>query len=348
MSGKVTRKIIERCTKIEKDAAELYESFTALSGDRKIGKFWKEMSDEEKDHIFFWDSLAELAQRSTLPEILDDPSGTLAELIDITKKVDIFKERYEKDKTLENAILLAFRIEFYLLHPVFANFFHFMNPMVLGVDPAAVYAEHLRKFVDAIASFGRVNPEIELLGETLQRIWKRNIELARQNSTDFLTDIYNRRGFYAAIRHLSHLSQRNSHNVGIIIADVDDFKKINDRYGHDEGDRVLKDIAATMKSSIRGSDIVARFGGEEFIIFLSTVERDSIESLAENIRKNVESGFTGEVRATISIGVADSILSRDVDAGINDLIRRADNSLYRAKAEGKNRVVYDDERPIGH
>ena len=169
------------------------------------------------------------------------------------------------------------------------------------------------------------------------------IELAQQNFTDFLTGLYNRRGFFTAVKPLSHLSQRNNQSVGIMLADVDDFKKVNDRLGHETGDRVLKEVAAILKSSVRTSDLVARYGGEEFIVFASTAGRDSVGTLAEKIRKNVESGLRGSARVTVSIGVADSRLPRNVDEGIDRLIRRADRSLYEAKNSGKNRVARSPE-----
>ena len=343
MTDKITKKIIKECTKIEQEASQLYASFVSLSDKKRIQKFWGRMSEDEKEHITFWESLTELAKQNKLPQILDNPEETLGELTEINEKLALFKSLFADDPTTDSAFLLAYRIEFFLLHPVFATFFKFMQPKKLGVDPAEKYDEHLRMFVDAVAKYGSKNPELDLLGETLQSMWKRNVELAEQNSTDFLTGIYNRRGFFTAIKPLSHLSQRNNQNVGLMIADVDDFKEINDRLGHDAGDKVLKKVAAIMKSSVRTSDLVARYGGEEFIVFLSTVDHKSIKMLAEKVRKNVESKMKGSASVTVSIGVADSKLPRDVDQGLNRLIRRADKSLYIAKSSGKNRVAYDRE-----
>lgn len=340
MTDRVTKKIIKECTKIEQEASLLYKSFVSLTDKKRIQKFWGTMSDDEMEHIIFWESLTELAKKNKLPQILENPEETLEEIEDINDKLILFKNRFEENTTLDNAFLLAYRIEFFLLHPVFANFFQFMQPEKLGVDPAEKYDEHLRMFVDGVAKYGSNNPGLELLGETLQSMWKRNIELAQQNSTDFLTGVYNRRGFFTAVKPLSHLSQRNNQNVGLMLADVDNFKMINDRLGHDEGDKVLKKVAAIMKSSVRTSDLVARYGGEEFIVFLSTVDRNSVKMLAEKVRKNVESKMKGSARVTVSIGVADSKLPRDVDDGLDKLIKQADKSLYRAKNSGKNRVAY--------
>jgi len=339
MTDRITRRIVGECLRVEEEACLLYRSFISLSNRKWIQQFWDGMSKDEQEHIAFWKSLVELDNQDKLPDILENSEETLGELEEINEKLILFKDRFEQHPSLDTAILLAYRMEFYLLHPVFADFFQFMKPRNLGIDPARKYDEHLRKFVDTVAKFGSRNPELELLGETLQRIWKRNIELAQQNSTDYLTGIYNRRGFFSAVKPLSHLSQRNDQSVGIMLADVDDFKKINDRLGHEAGDEVLKKVAGIMKSSVRTSDLVARYGGEEFIVFISTAERDSVRTLAEKIRKNVESGMKGDARVTVSIGVADSKLPRDVEEGLGRLIRQADKSLYHAKSSGKNRVA---------
>ena len=343
MTDRITKRIVRECMRLEREASRLYRSFIPWNDRKPIREFWDGMSRDEQEHIAFWKSLVELEKRNKLPDILENPEETLRDLEEINEKFTFFKDRFRQDPSLDNAILLAYRMEFYLLHPAFATFFQFMRPRDLRINPAEKYDEHLRKFVDTVARFGSRNPELDLLGETLQRIWKRNIELARQNSTDFLTGIYNRRGFFAAVKPLSHLSQRNNQSVGILLADVDDFKEINDRLGHEAGDRVLKEVAAIMKSSVRTSDLVARYGGEEFIVFLSTAGRDSVKTLAEKIRKNVESGTRGSAPVTVSIGIADSRLPRDVDGGLDRLIRRADKSLYHAKTSGKNRVAHSRE-----
>ena len=340
MTDRITKKIIKECTKIEQEASQLYESFVSLTDKKRLQKFWNQMAEDEKEHITFWESLIDLARKNRLPQILENPEETLSELEGLNAKIDLFKELFAENPSSDSAFLLAYRIEFFLLHPVFATFFKFMQPIKLGVDPAEKYDEHLRMFVDAVAKYGSKNPELDLLGETLQSMWKRNIKLAEQSSMDFLTGIYNRYGFFTAVKPLSHLSQRNNQNVGLMIADVDDFKEINDRLGHDAGDKVLKKVAAIMKSSVRTSDLVGRYGGEEFIVFLSTVDRNSIKTLAEKVRRNVEAKMKGSAHVTVSIGIADSKLARDVDEDLKKLIKRADKSLYHAKRSGKNRVSY--------
>jgi diguanylate cyclase (GGDEF)-like protein len=128
--------------------------------------------------------------------------------------------------------------------------------------------------------YGKASPVIELLGETLKSLWRKNRYLARQISQDELTGIFNRRGFFNAAKPLLYLSQRTQKEVGVMMLDIDDFKKLNDTHGHQAGDEILKITARSMRNSVRASDIVGRFGGEEFIIFFSSINKRSVFQIA--------------------------------------------------------------------
>lgn len=168
-----------------------------------------------------------------------------------------------------------------------------------------------------------------------------NEKLSVLASTDPLTDLLNRRFFFErAEQELSRL-KRSGKQAGIIIVDIDYFKSVNDKYGHAAGDAVLIVIAKILKSSIRQHDFVARFGGEEFAIFLSDVDINEAVMLADRMRKNIEENkviFKGDViKTTASFGL--SMLesgSKDIHAVIND----ADKLLYKAKESGRNNLRY--------
>jgi diguanylate cyclase (GGDEF) domain len=123
--------------------------------------------------------------------------------------------------------------------------------------------------------------------------------------------------------------------------DVDHFKEINDKYGHDVGDMVLKTVAQTIKESIRESDIPIRFGGEEFLVLLTNVKPGDSESVAEKIRKNMEKRViklpnNTTIKRTISIGVSE--IPTDTDK-FWQAVKFADVALYKAKESGRNKVV---------
>lgn len=160
---------------------------------------------------------------------------------------------------------------------------------------------------------------------------------------DGLTALYNRRYFNLLIEAELNTARRNeSRSLSILMCDIDNFKKLNDTYGHQAGDAVLKEFAATIKSQCRQSDVVARYGGEEFIIvFVGARAVEALET-AERIRKAIEAKqftFKGQAYGTtLSMGLAEF----ENDATKESLIEKADQALYRAKKEGKNRVcVYE-------
>ncbi len=153
--------------------------------------------------------------------------------------------------------------------------------------------------------------------------------------TDGMTSLYNYRYFISYLNEEFERVKRYKRLLSIIMIDIDFFKKYNDAYGHPKGDELLRNIAGILKNAVRKSDTVARYGGEEFVIILPETGKDMALTAAEKVRKEVElSEFEGG-KVTISLGAAsytEELKSAD------DLVKIADNALYRAKEQGRNRV----------
>ncbi len=157
--------------------------------------------------------------------------------------------------------------------------------------------------------------------------------------TDPLTGLSNRWFFFESATKFYRFEERRDEPVAVLMIDVDDFKKINDTYGHDVGDQVLKNLAAVIKGNVRSSDIAARFGGEEFIIFLPATNEEGAILVAERIRqgfKKLSVDVNGEkISTTVSIGIA----VKEGKESLEELIKKADMALYEAKKHGKDKVV---------
>jgi diguanylate cyclase (GGDEF)-like protein len=159
--------------------------------------------------------------------------------------------------------------------------------------------------------------------------------------TDYMTGLYNRRGFLEVAHKLIAAQKRKGESVTVLMFDLDHFKSINDRFGHDVGDDALRTFAATASGSMRGDDIIGRLGGEEFAAILPG-KADTATMVAERVRAAFEiAGITISghcMNATVSIGAADSLAEV---ANITALLTRADQALYQAKSSGRNCVVIE-------
>ncbi|MBT0586626.1 diguanylate cyclase [Alteromonas oceanisediminis] len=163
--------------------------------------------------------------------------------------------------------------------------------------------------------------------------------LQRDANFDALTNVLNRRAFNILAKQNFQLSKRHNHIFSVMMCDIDYFKRVNDSYGHATGDEVIKSVASQLSSLTRSSDIVARFGGEEFVIILPNTPQEEALRVAEKIRQQVESHVIDseedQLMVTISIGV--SAVAPD-DSNVEPVIARADDALYLAKNAGRNRV----------
>jgi diguanylate cyclase (GGDEF)-like protein len=152
---------------------------------------------------------------------------------------------------------------------------------------------------------------------------------------DPLTSMLNRNALVGRVTELSQQARINHQPVAMIVADVDSFKRINDEHGHPVGDAVLRDLAYRIRTELRAYDLAYRLGGEEFLILLPGGDEENAEEIAERLRCAVETGTICGLSLTMSVGVAASTPgSFDYDA----VFAAADEALYRAKSEGRNRV----------
>jgi len=183
----------------------------------------------------------------------------------------------------------------------------------------------------------RVNRELKL--QDLQT------ELKLLASTDPMTKLYNRRFFTTMSEHSLDLAKRDKKALSVIMIDIDKFKNVNDTYGHKVGDNVIIHLASIFILDQRKSDIVCRYGGEEFVFLLPNTTLDGTYQVAQKIRKDVESSTINLpsnkiLKYTISLGI--SQVDVENEENIELALKRADDALYRAKESGRNKVVLQD------
>ncbi len=195
-----------------------------------------------------------------------------------------------------------------------------------------------------------LNEKLVNLQEKLDLVHQHSHSLHGENETlvqlaakDGLTGLYNHAYIKERLKQELYRCQRYNHPLSILMIDIDDFKSLNDNYGHVVGDKVLKSLSLLMQEIIRPSDIIGRYGGEEFLVILPQTNSENSLAVAERIRENIEyyefevhSSKNKISQVTVSIGLC---TFPDHGHTSEDLIAFADESLYSAKTEGKNRVT---------
>lgn len=215
----------------------------------------------------------------------------------------------------------------------------------------AVQIAEMERFasIERYAAFGII---LVILFEALfifrpltKRLEEYHKTIMRQAIEDSLTGLLNRRGFSAAFNTYKKLAMRNKQNYVVVTFDLDKFKSVNDTYGHDVGDQVLLHFSKLLKKAFRASDIISRFGGEEFVLIITNSSAKSAYTLLENFREQVattacpyagEKG-SGEINYTTSVGYCPCSGTGDEDIELS--LKKADEYLYAAKTGGRNKIV---------
>ncbi|SEG86232.1 sensor domain-containing diguanylate cyclase [Marinobacterium lutimaris] len=208
-----------------------------------------------------------------------------------------------------------------------------------SVDLGVIRNKLGRDFCDAPEQVGRVAQAISGMAQTLERQMD---ELEHLAVTDQLTGLKNRRFLTASMQHAMARIYRHGGQMSVLLIDLDEFKRINDRLGHDKGDEHLRSVAGIFRDNCRSSDIIARWGGEEFMLLCPDLELEGAGELAEKLRRLVEAQRSNEVKligsegyvGTLSVGVTQWQPGETTE----QLLQRVDRALYRAKQQGRNRV----------
>jgi two-component system cell cycle response regulator len=212
-----------------------------------------------------------------------------------------------------------------------------MRGLEIGVN------DYLLRPIDKNEMLARVRTQVrkKRYADRLRDNVQMSIELA---VTDALTGLHNRRYMESHVTTLVEQAASRGKPLSVLVLDIDYFKSINDTHGHDAGDDVLREFSLRLKKSIRGIDLACRYGGEEFVVVMPETDLAVAAAVAERVRRGIAteafpiSQGTRSVDVTISIGIAGLIGPTDKPA---EILKRADQALYRAKRDGRNRVVAD-------
>lgn len=336
MMNELFNDILKKWVSLEKYARDLYNQFSLHAPSAELNQFWGEMSREEETHIRYWEDMLKLSEKGAIPPIFPDPQKILNDLECIHDEISNIGNEEIDFTDVYQTFLFAYRLEINMINPPMAYLVSVADWLYQDESPIENYDRHIRKFLDFLTNYGLVRPELELLGETIEKLWDENKKLVHLSRSDYLTKVWNRTGFFETLLPLVHMSHRQKNRVAICMVDIDNFKEINDNHGHREGDRILRLVADSLKKHTRSSDLIGRFGGDEFIIFLSVVDEKSLPDIIRKIRKRIDDETPPGIRVTLSIGVSHGIPGSRPESEIHNMIHHADTLMYKAKQQGRN------------
>jgi len=266
--------------------------------------------------------------------MFDEPRRYIDELRALQARLEHLAAVAQQESQVPRVFIHALKLEFLLLHPAIVTLFHYLPERPGEASPGRTYGLHLGKLLSAIMDYGQLSPELDLLGETIGQLWKKTEESAARAVTDQVTGALNRRGLYIALKPLAYLARREKQAVGVMVLEIANLKEINLRFGHRTGDETLAATAAAISSRLRSSDAVGRFGGDDFLAFLTRFDPKQFERIGVDVVQRVVATEIGGARPALTVGGAWTMIGGDVKAEVEALIRAADRALAQAREGG--------------
>jgi diguanylate cyclase (GGDEF)-like protein len=205
------------------------------------------------------------------------------------------------------------------------------------LDPGGQVRGSLLRLRD-VSAVHQLNRALQASQQSLR---ERNEELGRLATRDPMTGCLNRRAFFEQATRLFALARQRGEGLACVMADIDHFKQFNDRHGHATGDQVIQAVAAILSGGVRTTDLVCRYGGEEFCLLLPQREAADVQTLAERLRREIEDTAGRQVTSVVALRITSSFgmaLYAPELTGLAELVDRADQALYQSKRSGRNRV----------
>ncbi len=294
----------------------------------------RQMTNEKNKYLTIFESLA-------VPVFIVDPYGMIENMnlaaSNIFNTNSVSGAKYYTDSKED----IIFTEEFSWLAESYDDFVRSKEQKIHSERSLDIKEQYFHiSFSRSLDISGKFSGTIVIIEDITKRK-KMEKDLEKLATTDSLTGAKNRRSFLQFFEQELSRSQRYGHNLALLMMDIDHFKNINDTYGHDTGDKVLKLLVAEAHSILRGTDMFSRWGGEEFIVLLPESHDHQASAVAERLRDNlskidISTDGGALIRFTVSIGMT---VVENKDDLLNDIVKKVDKALYMAKKQGRNRVV---------
>jgi diguanylate cyclase (GGDEF)-like protein len=350
------REILESCIRVDVLAEAAYTEMQRRCTDPLVAELCAVMADEEAAHVQWWNELLEAWDDGLLADVWATSDSTVKQLASTIEELERFASSGDGPLDAETVLTIAARIEFFALDPIFAELLDLAEPGIARARHEA-YSHHIARLVEALDRTFSPDSLAGFLSRILKRAERENETLSQYATMDALTGLGNRRALAAQASQWAAWAARYGSAVTFLMIDIDHFKKINDVWGHAIGDDVLVALAGAMRKVLRGADLVARYGGDEFIVLAPELEPEPARVVAQRIVRaarelRIDAGDGKYVTLTVSVGIATAFDPPDSEPRALDvLLAAADRSLYAAKQAGRDRfadpVLLLQAKPLG-
>jgi diguanylate cyclase (GGDEF)-like protein len=333
------QEILTLCVELDRSAQDTYEHMAEACADNTdLATVFRQMALEEQQHVGWWTELLEAWNAGLLPD-LSHANDVRERLAEISSEIAGSMPESYAGRSVNDLLSLAARMEFFMLDPVFSELTELMQPGS-RVDARKAYSYHVLRIVEAIERHHTEQGLASFLARVLKRSFRDQQQLALLATHDQLTRHYNRRGLMGHLEQWLSWSARYGHPVGIALIDLDHFKRINDTFGHPVGDEALVAVADQLRSVVRTSDIVGRFGGDEFMVIAPETGGADLAVLLDRIVCAVRETavLSGESHVALTVSAGGAFTLGGAETSMESLIASADCSLYAAKDAGRDRA----------
>jgi diguanylate cyclase (GGDEF)-like protein len=332
--------LLELCIDLDDLASRTYRAMSEAVDDETLAHEFTMMGSEEEAHSRWWRDLLHAWEEGLVPDITTDREDLLPRLVEVREELSSSLPTSFEQVSTDEMLSAAARMEFFMLDPVFVELIEMTEPGG-STRHRDAYSRHVDRLVDLIEEHYSATDLARFLARMLRRAWRDYRKLTALAHRDQLTGLYNRRGMYSYLTHWISWSKRYDRPLGVMLIDVDHFKSVNDELGHLAGDDALRNVAEGLQRAVRDSDLVGRYGGDEFVVVAPETDEYELGALMNRIATEVASfvavSWEGAMPVTVSVGGA--YTRGDVSATPEALLAAADQSLYEAKAAGRGRAV---------
>ncbi len=330
--------VIDLCHTIDEISAVFYDHFSRDAENTTEKEFWDAMSASQKDQMCGWAELHTMAKIGIVPQILDKPFDALQELTSLMASSTRYFKAYQHAPNTVSAFVVAGNLELQMINDYALKLVAYYNKYLVEEKPWE-YDAHLEMFLTGMELIGDGNPELELLGTTIRRLYRETTGLVERSAVDTLTGLANRAGFRSGLEAMLNLAGRANSRVAVMLVGITGLQELNKAHGPHLGDLVLKATANEISKEIRQSDVAGRFCGVEFAVCLNDVTVSALPTIAKNLRHRVRKLPEAEGKVDVAIGVAHGKTNNEIGTVASELLSRAGWSLQRARRVGAHPIV---------